>query len=59
MKELYNKYSKQFKVAGLGICDIVILNLVSILVLRYSAYIRAFGDMQVFMRWLCWSVQCC
>lgn len=33
MKELYNKYSKQFKVAGLGICDIVILNLVSILAL--------------------------
>lgn len=33
MKELYNKYSKQFKVAGLGIFDIVILNLVSILAL--------------------------
>ena len=33
LKELYVKYSKQFKVIGLGICDIIILNLVSILAL--------------------------
>ena len=33
MKELYIKYSKQFKVAGLAICDVIILNLVSILAL--------------------------
>lgn len=33
MKELYMKYSKQFKVIGLGFCDIIILNVISILAL--------------------------
>ena len=33
LKGLYTKYSKQFKVIGLGICDIIILNIVSILAL--------------------------